>query len=90
MPENANSFTTRFNFQTPALWFARARLDATHLELTGRQGLKRYHRSIARRHIVHVGVRLPDGLILWLQDGETLRLTVPKPDLWKQALSASD
>ncbi len=79
--------STRFNFRTPALWFAHAHLVDDYLELTGWQGLRRYHRRIQRTHILHVDVHPPDGLILWLHDGETIRLTVPEPTRWQQALT---
>ena len=85
----AYRFNARFSFRSPALWFARARLNETHMELAGWQGLRRYRRRMSIKHILHVDVEPPNGLILWLQDGETIRLTVREPDRLKAAIEVS-
>jgi len=86
MASHSSELTTRFRFETPALWFARARLSAEELELAGWQGVRRYRRKIHRADIVHVDVLPPNGLVLWLQDGQTIRLSVPEPQNWERAL----
>ena len=63
-------------------------LNETHMELTGWQGLRQYRRRMPIKHILHVDVEPPDGLILWLHDGETLRLTVREPGRLKTAIEA--
>ena len=48
-------------------------LNETHMELTGWQGLRQYRRRMPIKHILHVNVEPPDGLVLWLHDGESVQ-----------------
>lgn len=83
------SLTSRFAFQSPALLFARATLEDDHLALAGWTWRGRYRRRIPRDRILHADARGDDELILWLFDGETLRLHIERPAAWKAALNAS-
>ena len=82
------SLVSRFAFRDPSLWWARARLEAEHLVLTGWTWRGRYRRSIAFSRILHVDVRGQDELVLWLVDGEVLRLRLPRARRWKTGIEA--
>lgn len=82
------SLVSAFDFQNPSLFRGRVRLLADALVLTGWHWRGRYRRRIALDRILHADVR-DDGLILWLFDGETLRLRVPEPEQWKAEIEAA-
>ena len=75
-----------FAFRDPALLFARATLDQHHLALTGWTWHGRYQRQIPFDRILHADARGNDELILWLFDGETLRLRMKHARAWKAHL----
>jgi hypothetical protein len=77
-----------FDFQNPSLLLGRAQLLADAVVLTGWHWRGRYKRRIALDRILHADVR-EDGLILWLFDGETLRLRVQHPEQWKAEIEAA-
>ena len=87
-PASKKSLTSRFAFRDPALLLARATLDEDHLTLTGWTWRGRYRRRILLRRILHVDAQA-DDLILWLFDGETLRLRINRSAAWKAALNAA-
>lgn len=84
----ATSLVSAFDFQNPSLFRGRARLLADALVLTGWHWRGRYRRRIALDRILHADVR-DDGLILWLFDGETLRLRMREPEQWKAEVEAA-
>ncbi len=75
-----------FAFRNPALLFARATLEDDHLTLTGWTWRGHYRRRIPLRRILHADARGDDELILWLFDGETLRLRMKHARAWKARL----
>ena len=75
-----------FAFRDPALLFARATLDEDHLALTGWTWRGRYQLQIPLDRILHADARGDDELILWLFDGETLRLRMKHARAWKARL----
>ena len=77
-----------FAFRDPALLFARATLDEDHLALTGWTWHGRYQRQIPLDRILHADARGDDELILWLFDGETLRLHIERAQRWREAIEA--
>ncbi len=88
MPAQPPPLTSRFGFRNPALWFARATLLADHLELNGWHRRGRYARRIPLTHILQADVQEHDGLLLWLADGETIRLRIDRAAAWKAAIEA--
>ena len=82
------SLVSRFAFRDPSLWWARARLEAEHLVLTGWTWRGRYRRYIALSRILYVDVRDTDELVLWLFEGEVLRLRIPRAQRWKAEIEA--
>ena len=79
---------SRFDFKNPGLLRGRVRLGADALTLTGWTWHGRYRRCIPFDRILHVDARSPDELILWLFDGEALRLCVHQAGRWKTTLNA--
>jgi hypothetical protein len=77
--------TSAFDFRNPSLFRGRARLLSDSLLLTGWYWRGRYRRHISLDRILHADVRAEE-LILWLFDGETLRLRIDDPAAWKAAL----
>ncbi len=76
----------RFSFSTPWLLFARARLFADRLELTGWHMQGHYRRDILIAHILQVDALENDRLMLWLFSGETVRLRIRRARQWKEAI----
>jgi len=81
-------FSSAFRFTNPALAFARARLFTDRIELTGWQIQGRYRRSIPLNQVLQVDCSGGPSLLLWLSSGETLRLRVADPGLWKATIEA--
>lgn len=79
--------TSRFRFRTPALLGARAWLFADRLELTGWHLRGRYRRTIALRQILQADVQGQDSLLLWLSNGETLRLHIEGASAWQATIA---
>ncbi len=75
-----------FASRSPALLFARVTLEDDHLTLTGWTWRGRYRRLIPLDRILHIDARGDDELILWLFDGETLRLRMRHARAWKARL----
>lgn len=69
------------------LLYARARLASDHLELSGWHWRGRYKRRIPLERVVHVDVKGDEGLILWLVDGEVVRLEIEQSHLWRDRLA---
>ena len=76
----------RFSFSTPWLLFARARLFADRLELTGWHLQGHYRRDILVARILQVDVLENDSLVLWLFSGETVRIRIRGARQWKEAI----
>ena len=87
-PEARSPLVSRFAFRDPTLWWARARLDAEQLVLTGWTWQGRYRRAISLSQILHVDVRDEEELVLWLSAGEVVRLRVPQAHRWKARIEA--
>ncbi len=85
---SSHALRSRFAFRNPALLLAQATLEEDHLTLTGWTWRGRYRRRILLRRILHVDAQA-DDLILWLFDGETLRLRINRSAAWKAALNAA-
>ncbi len=82
------TLTSRFRFSNPALLFPRARLGAAHLDLLGWRLRGRYRRRILLDQILHVDVIGNEGLLLWLVNGETVRLHIERARRWREAIEA--
>jgi len=78
--------TDRFSFNNPPLLFARVRLFADRLELTGWHLWGRYRRDIRLRGILQVDALEHDRLLLWLASGETVRIRVRQARQWKETI----
>jgi len=79
--------STRFSFEEPALWFARARLLDDAIELTGWRLTGRYQRRIPLHTIVEIDTPTSDCLLLWFTTGRTLRLHLAaEAARWKRAI----
>jgi len=76
----------RFRFRDPALLCARVRLYPDRLELSGWQMKGRYHRRIPLQQVLQADALNADSLLLWLSNGETVRLRVEGALRWKQAI----
>lgn len=62
------------------------RLYADRLELSGWRLHGRYVRRIRLRQILQADVPDEELLLLWLSDGETLRLQVKDAQRWRDAI----
>jgi hypothetical protein len=76
----------RFDFQSPALIFPKARLYADRLELSGWHFGGRYNRRVPLKNVLQVDVVNASGLVIWLSVGETLRIRIGGALLWKQEI----
>jgi hypothetical protein len=76
----------RFRFRDPALLFAHVRLYEDRLELTGWRIKGRFHRRIPLQQVLQGDALNTDSLLLWLSNGETVRLRVRQSLRWKQAI----
>ena len=76
----------RFSFSNPPLLFARVRLFAERLELTGWHMQGRYRRDILIQHILQIDALGTDSLVLWLSSGETVRIRIRRARQWKEAV----
>jgi hypothetical protein len=86
LPAAVPVLSTRFSFEEPALWFARARLLDDAIELTGWRLTGRYQRRIPLHTIVEVDAPTSDCLLLWFTTGRTLRLRLDDAARWKRAI----
>lgn len=89
MPSQPVLRTGRFSFREPLLFFPRLRLRADHIELLGWSLWGRYRRSIALGGLLRTDATRAGRLLLWLDNGETLRLRVDDAPAWKKAIDAS-
>jgi hypothetical protein len=78
--------SSRFRFHNPSLLCARVRLFRDRLELSGWQVQGRYVRQIPLRQVLQADVLKTDSLLLWLSNGETVRLRVEGALEWKRAI----
>ena len=69
------------------LFRARATLSGNELSLTGWHFGGRYNRVVSTEEIVHVDAKGSHGLVLWLVDGEVIRLRIDNAEAWRQALT---
>jgi len=76
-----------FSFGRPALLCARAHLYDDRLELTGWRLTGRYRQCIPLRHILQADVPSTNCLLLWMADGQTLRLRLKNARRWQQAIA---
>jgi hypothetical protein len=81
-------FDGRFDFQSPALAFPKARLYADRLELSGWRLTGRFHRRIPLRSVLQVDTLNDSALVIWLSVGETIRLRVNQASNWKMHIEA--
>ena len=88
-PDSSPTLVSRFDFQNPSLLWGRVRLGPDGLSLTGWTWRGRFRRRIPFDRILHVDARADDELVLWLFDGEALRLRIERPAAWKAALNAA-
>lgn len=88
MPESRARLTSPFTFGGPTLFLARARLYADHVELSGWRLRGRYRRRIPLGHILQVDVPNAEELLLWLANGQTLRLGIPHARAWRDTMAA--
>ena len=75
-----------FSFDCPTLVCARVRLYENQLELTGWRLSGRYRRRVPLPRILQVDVPDENRLLLWLADGQTLRLRIDDAQRWQQAI----
>ncbi|HMB91800.1 MAG TPA: hypothetical protein VKP65_13190 [Rhodothermales bacterium] len=76
----------RFRFRNPALLCARLRLYADRLELSGWHMRGRYVRRILLQQVLQADALDADSLLLWLSNGETVRLRVRGALRWKRTI----
>jgi hypothetical protein len=76
----------RFRFRNPSLLWARVRLYADRLELSGWHMQGRYFRRILLQQVLQADALNADSLLLWLSDGETVRLRVKEAHRWKRTI----
>ncbi len=88
-PDSSHALVSRFAFQYPSLLWGRVRLGPDGLSLTGWTWRGRYRRQIPFDRILHVDARADDELVLWLFNGEALRLRINRSAAWKAALNAA-
>ena len=65
---------------------ATARLYPDRVELTGRAGLRRYHRVLRLADVLYAVPRGDDGLLLQLRGGHVFYFAVDDADAWQQAI----
>lgn len=75
-----------FRFKNPALLYPRMRLYADRLELSGWQVSGRYVRRLSLQQILQADAPTEETLLLWLADGEMLRLEVANALHWRDAI----
>lgn len=85
--ESEPVLSASFSFRDPMLFRARAKLVRDRLLLTGWHFRGRYSREIPIAQIVHVDAKDGHGLVLWLVDGEVVRIKIDHPEIWRAALS---
>lgn len=79
--------TGRFSFCHPSLWCAWARLYPDRLELRGWRLWERYRRAIPLSDVLQVDAPEADRLLLWMANGQTLRICVSDAPRWQQAIA---
>lgn len=85
-PPGKKLLSGSFSFARPTLLCATARLYDDRLELTGWRLWGRYRRRIPLRRILQVDVRNENRLLLWMVDGQTLRLHIDDAQRWQHAI----
>lgn len=76
-----------FSFPYPTLLFAQVRLFEDRLELTGWRLWERYRRRIPLHRILQVDVPNENCLLLWMADGQTVRLRIDNAQRWQQVIT---
>lgn len=75
-----------FRFKNPALVHPRIRLYTDRLELSGWQLSGRYLRRLVHHQILQADAPTEETLLLWLADGEMIRLEVTDALRWRDAI----
>ena len=75
-----------FRFRYPALLHPRMRLYADRLELSGWQLSGRYVRRLSLQQVLQADAPTEETLLIWLADGEMLRLEVTDARQWRDAI----
>lgn len=86
-PPGRKLLSDSFSFARPTLLCARARLYENQLELTGWRLTGRYRRRIPIHRILQADVTDANCLILWMANGQTLRLRLNNARRWQQAIA---
>jgi hypothetical protein len=86
LPRSDTVRSGRFRFRNPALLWARLRLYEDRLELSGWHLKGHYVRRIRLQHVLQADALQAEALLLWLFDGQTLRLLVEEAPRWKRAI----
>ena len=68
------------------LFQAKARLTDDAIELTGWHWRGRYSRRLSLSEILHADAKTNRDLVLWLADGEVVRLRLEHALRWQDAL----
>lgn len=90
MPDSSSPAlrSASFSFHDPSLWLARARLYPRRIDLTGWHLRGRYRRRIPLNRILQADAPGPRRLLLWLSDGEVVRLRLRDAHAWQRAIDA--
>ena len=84
-PTPANAVRAgHFSFHEPMLLFPKVQLFEDRLDFGGWHLRGRYHRQIPLKRILQVEVTAGGRLLVWLHNGESLRLRVDDPEQWKR------
>lgn len=86
-PPDKTLLSGSFSFARPTLFCARAHLYDDRLELTGWRLTGRYRRCILLRRILQADVPSANCLLLWMADGQTLRLRIDDARRWQQVIT---
>lgn len=86
-PPGRTRLSGSFSFSRPTLLCARAHLYDDRLELTGWRLWGRYRRRIPMHRILQADVTESNCLLLWMADGQTLRLRLDDARRWQEAIT---
>ena len=84
---NSTTIQSSFRFRDPMLFRPRAKLTRDAIELTGWHWKGRYRRHILLTNVLHTNAKSDDILVLWLADGEVIRLHLDNAGTWRKAIS---
>jgi hypothetical protein len=86
-PKGEALLSDSFSFARPTLWCAQARLYEDRLELSGWRPWERYRRRIPLRCVLKVDAPSANRLLLWMADGQTIRLHLDNASQWQQTIA---